>query len=156
MMTMSSSIESGCLYSPKSPCPPFSSAKKMAKPFSRRRAKMKVVKSHMPASDPALNRSDAARAERVNQQTALVAPADELFDDLDDVRVEVKVAREFINLKVASVEFQRTQDLGEHFQIWAPKAYGEDMAGIDAWREGLDPDADPFALLDAMDRESRS
>ena len=46
--------------------------------------------------------------------------------------------------------------MGEHFQIWAPKAYGEDMAGIDAWREGLDPDADPFALLDAMDREGRS
>ena len=39
--------------------------------------------------------------------------------------------------------------MGEHFQIWAPGAYGEDMAGIDDWRAGLDPDADPFALLDA-------
>ena len=46
--------------------------------------------------------------------------------------------------------------MGEHFQIWAPGAYGEDMAGIDDWRAGLDPDADPFALLDAMDREGRS
>ena len=46
--------------------------------------------------------------------------------------------------------------MGEHFQIWAPRAYGDDMAGIDDWRAGLDPDADPFALLDAMDREGRS
>ena len=30
--------------------------------------------------------------------------------------------------------------MGEHFQIWAPEAYGEDMAGIDDWRAGLDPD----------------
>ena len=46
--------------------------------------------------------------------------------------------------------------MGEHFQIWAPNAYREDMAGIDGWRAGLDPDSDPFALLDAMDREPRS
>ena len=37
-----------------------------------------------------------------------------------------------------------------------PEAYGADMAGIDDWRAGLDADADPFALLDAMDREGRS
>jgi MraZ protein len=46
--------------------------------------------------------------------------------------------------------------MGEHFQIWAPESYGKDMAGIDDWRAGLDADADPFALLDSMDRESRS
>ncbi|HRO10209.1 MAG TPA: division/cell wall cluster transcriptional repressor MraZ [Amaricoccus sp.] len=46
--------------------------------------------------------------------------------------------------------------MGEHFQVWAPKAYQDDMAGIDAWREGLDEGGDPFALLDAMDREGRS
>ena len=46
--------------------------------------------------------------------------------------------------------------MGEHFQIWAPRAYGDDMAGIDDWRAGLDPESDPFALLDGMDREPRS
>ena len=37
--------------------------------------------------------------------------------------------------------------MGEHFQVWAPGAYREDMAGIDDWRAGLDPDSDPFALF---------
>ena len=46
--------------------------------------------------------------------------------------------------------------MGEHFQVWEPKAFGDDMAGIDSWRAGLDEDSDPFALLDAMDREGRS
>ena len=46
--------------------------------------------------------------------------------------------------------------MGEHFQIWAPGEYRQDMDGIDAWRAGLDADADPFAELDAMDREDRS
>lgn len=46
--------------------------------------------------------------------------------------------------------------MGEHFQIWAPDAYREDMAAIDGWRAGLGPDEDPFALLDAMDREDRT
>ena len=46
--------------------------------------------------------------------------------------------------------------MGEHFQIWAPDAYAADKAGIDDWRAGLDADGDPFALLDAMDRERRS
>ena len=32
----------------------------------------------------------------------------------------------------------------------------QDMASIDDWRAGLAADADPFALLDAMDREGRS
>lgn len=46
--------------------------------------------------------------------------------------------------------------MGEHFQIWAPDAYRADMAAIDGWRAGLGPDEDPFALLDAMDREDRT
>jgi MraZ protein len=46
--------------------------------------------------------------------------------------------------------------MGEHFQIWAPEAFREDMASIESWREGLEPDADPFAELDAMDREGQS
>jgi MraZ protein len=46
--------------------------------------------------------------------------------------------------------------MGEHFQVWAPGSYRRDMADIDAWREGLGEDADPFAELDAMDREPRS
>ncbi len=46
--------------------------------------------------------------------------------------------------------------MGEHFQIWAPDGFRADMAGIDAWRAGLAPDEDPFAQLDAMDREDRS
>jgi MraZ protein len=46
--------------------------------------------------------------------------------------------------------------MGERFQIWAPEAYREDMAAIDDWRAGLGPDEDPFALLDAMDREDRT
>ena len=44
--------------------------------------------------------------------------------------------------------------MGEHFQIWEPGAYKLDMAGIDDWRAGLSPDEDPFAMLDALDRES--
>lgn len=46
--------------------------------------------------------------------------------------------------------------MGEHFQIWAPEAYRADMASIDGWRAGLAPDEDPFAMLDAMDREPRA
>jgi MraZ protein len=46
--------------------------------------------------------------------------------------------------------------MGEHFQVWAPEAYRSDMAEIDAWRAGLEPDEDPFAALDAMDREGRT
>ena len=46
--------------------------------------------------------------------------------------------------------------MGEHFQVWAPTAYEADMAGIDDWRAGLDPDEDPFALLDSMDRGPQS
>lgn len=46
--------------------------------------------------------------------------------------------------------------MGEHFQIWAPEAYAADMAGIDDWRAGLAADEDPFAMLDALDREDRS
>jgi MraZ protein len=46
--------------------------------------------------------------------------------------------------------------MGERFQIWAPEAYRADMAGIDDWRSGLAEDEDPFALLDALDREDRS
>jgi MraZ protein len=46
--------------------------------------------------------------------------------------------------------------MGERFQVWAPEAYRQDMAGIDEWRAGLGPDEDPFALLDSMDREGRS
>ena len=42
--------------------------------------------------------------------------------------------------------------MGEHFQIWAPKGFQDDMASIDGWRADLDPASDPFALLDAMDR----
>lgn len=42
--------------------------------------------------------------------------------------------------------------MGEHFQVWAPEAYREDMAGIEDWRAGLDEASDPFALLDAMDQ----
>ena len=45
--------------------------------------------------------------------------------------------------------------MGEHFQIWSPDAYRADMAGIDDWRAGLAEDEDPFAVLDAMDREGR-
>lgn len=40
--------------------------------------------------------------------------------------------------------------MGEHFQVWAPAAYAEDMADLDAWREGLDAGDDPFAALDAL------
>jgi MraZ protein len=43
--------------------------------------------------------------------------------------------------------------MGEHFQVWAPAQFRADMAAIDAWREGLDEDEDPFAMLDAMERE---
>ena len=46
--------------------------------------------------------------------------------------------------------------MGERFQVWAPDAYREDMAAIDDWRAGLGEDEDPFALLDAMDREDRT
>jgi MraZ protein len=46
--------------------------------------------------------------------------------------------------------------MGEHFQVWAPDEYHKDMAALDAWREGLGEDEDPFAALDAMDREDRS
>ena len=47
--------------------------------------------------------------------------------------------------------------MGEHFQIWAPEAVPRGHgAASRAWREGLAPDADPFAELDAMDREGRS
>ncbi len=46
--------------------------------------------------------------------------------------------------------------MGAHFQIWAPDQFRQDMASIEAWREGLAPDEDPFAELDAMDREDRS
>ena len=45
--------------------------------------------------------------------------------------------------------------MGEHFQVWAPDAFRQDMAELDAWREGLDEGADPFDELDAMDREER-
>ncbi len=45
--------------------------------------------------------------------------------------------------------------MGERFQIWAPEAYRADMDSIDAWRSDLAEDADPFALLDAMDRADR-
>jgi MraZ protein len=43
--------------------------------------------------------------------------------------------------------------MGEHFQVWAPEQFRADMAAIDAWREGLDEDEDPFVMLDAMERE---
>ena len=46
--------------------------------------------------------------------------------------------------------------MGERFQIWSPDAYSADMAGLDDWRAGLGDDEDPFAVLDAMDREGRS
>ena len=46
--------------------------------------------------------------------------------------------------------------MGERFQIWSPEAYRADMAGLDDWRAGLADDEDPFAVLDAMDREGRS
>jgi MraZ protein len=46
--------------------------------------------------------------------------------------------------------------MGERFQIWAPGAYRADMAAIDDWRAGLGEGEDPFALLDAMDREDRT
>jgi MraZ protein len=46
--------------------------------------------------------------------------------------------------------------MGEHFQVWEPEAYRADMAAIDAWRAELPPDEDPFAMLDALDREDRS
>jgi MraZ protein len=41
--------------------------------------------------------------------------------------------------------------MGDRFQIWAPEAYAEDMAGLDDWRAGLDAGEDPFAVLDALD-----
>jgi MraZ protein len=43
--------------------------------------------------------------------------------------------------------------MGDRFQIWAPEAYATDMAGLADWRAGLAPDEDPFAVLDALDRE---
>ena len=46
--------------------------------------------------------------------------------------------------------------MGEHFQIWSPDRFRADMAEIDAWRAGLAPDEDPFAQLDAMEREDRT
>jgi MraZ protein len=46
--------------------------------------------------------------------------------------------------------------MGERFQIWSPDAYHADMAGLDAWRAGLGDDEDPFAVLDAVDREGQS
>ena len=46
--------------------------------------------------------------------------------------------------------------MGEHFQVWAPEAYRADMASLDDWRAGLADDEDPFAALDAIDREGRS
>ena len=46
--------------------------------------------------------------------------------------------------------------MGEHFQVWSPESYRSDMAAIDDWRSGLEEGDDPFALLDAMDREGRT
>jgi MraZ protein len=46
--------------------------------------------------------------------------------------------------------------MGGHFQIWAPEAYRTDVEAMVSWRDGLDPDDDPFAALDALDREPRS
>ena len=46
--------------------------------------------------------------------------------------------------------------MGARFQIWSPEAYRADMANLDDWRAGLAEDEDPFAVLDAMDREDRS
>ena len=46
--------------------------------------------------------------------------------------------------------------MGERFQIWSPDAYRADMAGLDDWRAGLGDDEDPFAVLDAVDREGRT
>jgi MraZ protein len=46
--------------------------------------------------------------------------------------------------------------MGERFQVWSPDAYRQDMAAIDDWRAGLGEDEDPFALLDAMDRDDRT
>jgi len=40
--------------------------------------------------------------------------------------------------------------MGEHFQIWSPADYARDMEGLDAWRDGLAEDEDPFAALDAL------
>jgi MraZ protein len=40
--------------------------------------------------------------------------------------------------------------MGEHFQIWAPADYARDMEGLDAWRDGLADNEDPFAALDAL------
>ena len=40
--------------------------------------------------------------------------------------------------------------MGERFQIWSPEAYAEDMAMLDDWSAGLDPEEDPFAVLDAQ------
>lgn len=44
--------------------------------------------------------------------------------------------------------------MGEHFQIWSPAAYQEDMAGLDDWRAGLSEDEDPFAQLDEAERRT--
>ena len=46
--------------------------------------------------------------------------------------------------------------MGARFQIWSPEAYRADMASLDDWRARLAEDEDPFAVLDAMDREDRS
>jgi MraZ protein len=46
--------------------------------------------------------------------------------------------------------------MGGHFQVWSPAAYEADMQGIADWRSGLAEDADPFALLDAMERADRA
>ena len=43
--------------------------------------------------------------------------------------------------------------MGERFQIWSPEGYAADMAALADWRSGLGPDEDPFAVLDALDRE---
>lgn len=46
--------------------------------------------------------------------------------------------------------------MGEHFQIWSPGSFRDDMAELDAWRANLSEDEDPFAALDALDREGRT
>ena len=46
--------------------------------------------------------------------------------------------------------------MGDKFEIWTPAAYEADMSGLEEWHTELAEDEDPFAVLDAMDREDRS
>lgn len=43
--------------------------------------------------------------------------------------------------------------MGERFQVWAPEAYKADMDDLQAWREELPEDEDPFAVLNSLDGE---